>query len=137
MILQQILEIVGSQEYILTGRLGGEVVVVLVGHRALTGHHVRSGSPEIFSKSGLSGSWTFSFLDTRLLKLLKIIEKKINTLLKRNCLFTFFKRRSFNLMNCNEIFKNINPDLVWSGRTCPANLGGRKLICPVQSILIL
>ena len=34
--------------------------------------------------------------------------------------------------------KNISPDSVWSGRTCPANLGVlscpvRKLICPVRS----
>ena len=36
------------------------------------------------------------------------------------------------------MFKNVSPDLVRSGRTCPANLGVRscpvkKLICPVRS----
>ena len=36
------------------------------------------------------------------------------------------------------MFKDIGPDSVWSGRTCPANLGVRscpvrKLICPVRS----
>ena len=36
------------------------------------------------------------------------------------------------------MFKNISPDLVWSDRICPANLGVRscpvgKLICPVRS----
>ena len=35
------------------------------------------------------------------------------------------------------MFKNVSPDLVWSGRTRPANLGVRscpvsKLICPVR-----
>ena len=46
--------------------------------------------------------------------------------------------KSNNLLLVGETFKNISPDSVRSGRTCPANLGVRscpvrKLICPVRS----
>ena len=41
-------------------------------------------------------------------------------------------------MEVGTVFRNISPDLVWSGRMCPANLGVpsclvRKLICSVRS----
>ena len=44
-----------------------------------------------------------------------------------------------NLYLVGKMFKNIGPETVRSGRTCPANLGVRsgilmrKLICPVRS----
>ena len=43
-----------------------------------------------------------------------------------------------NLYFVGKMFKNVSPDSVRSGRTCPANLGvrfcpDRKLICPVWS----
>ena len=45
-----------------------------------------------------------------------------------------------NLYLIGKMFKNISPDSVWSGRSCPANLGVwscpvRKLIRPIRSHL--
>ena len=50
----------------------------------------------------------------------------------------FFFFIIFLVFLCSKMFKNVSPDLVRSGRTCPANLGVRscpvrKLICPVRS----
>ena len=109
-----------------------------------TSHSVRKSGN--FSKSELSGNWTFSFLDVRLLKLLEI-EKRKKEIQKKNQIFssnlyskkknqifssnlfwlyTFLKRRSFNLMNflikfcyfVYKMFKTIGLDLVRSSRTC-------------------
>ena len=73
-----------------------------------------------FSKSGLSRNWTFSFPEDGFLKLFNNNEKvTINNpkkFIHFFLLFTFLKRRRFNLMNINENML-LHMYLVGSGRT--------------------
>ena len=133
--------------------------------RALPDITVRSGSPANFQspdspKTGRSPSRTPDFYHLK--KWGKKIKKKISKKKFQKKFSKFFSRfffclfnwsgnfrhqifvqvpylmKSNNLLLVGETFKNISPDSVRSGRTCPANLGVRscpvrKLICPVRS----
>ena len=68
-------------------------------------------------------------------------EKQISSIfLKKFCLFTFFEKEisnwwisvKFCYLVC-KMFKNVSPDLVWSSRTCLANLGVQS--CPVRKFI--
>ena len=56
----------------------------------------------------------------------------------QSCVQGPYLMRINNLYLVHKMFKNLSPNSVRSGRTCPANLGVRscpvrKLICPVRS----
>ena len=91
-----------------------------------------------FSKSELSGNLTFYFPDAGLLTLFffKIFFVVIY-FWHQICVQGPYLMRIDNLYLVGKMFKNISPDSVRSGRTCPANLGVRscpvrKVICPVR-----
>ena len=96
-----------------------------------------------FSKSGLSGNRTFSFPDaelylSKIFKILFCLYIWSRNFCHQICVRGPYLMRIDNLKLVGKMFKNISPDSVWCGRTCPANLGVRscpvgKLICQVRS----
>ena len=122
-----------------------------------TGHHVRFRSPANFQNPDCpeTGRRTFNTFKKRTIFFFFFFFFQIfffNFLFSIFFLFIFkyipienfwhqicvhgpYHMRIDNLYLLGKMYKNISPDSVRSGRTCPANLGSglvRKLICPVR-----